>query len=115
MMGGDWMVALYENGEMNETENYMDYTFNFMANHLISTTLSEMGVSYPGLWRVLRNSDGKIKVYLNFGDVNPLAELTDDWEWVSNMDGSIKLKHVSVSNDGLTEIVNTLVFVKKTP
>jgi hypothetical protein len=113
MMGGDWMVALYEDGEMNETENYMGYNFNFMANHLISTTLSETGASYPGLWRVLRNSDGKLKVYLNFGDVNPLAELTDDWEWVPTMDGSIKLRHVSISNDGLTEKVSTLIFERQ--
>ena len=113
MMDGDWTVALYEDGEMNETENYMGYNFNFMANHLISTTLSETGVSYPGLWRVLRNSDGKLKVYLNFGDVNPLAELTDDWEWVPNMDGNIKLRHVSVSNDGLTEKVSTLIFERQ--
>ena len=113
MMGGDWMVALYEDGDMNETESYMGYTFNFMANHLITTTLSQSGISYPGLWRVLRNSDSKLKVYLNFGDVNPLAELTDDWEWVPTMDGSIKLKHVSVSNDGLTEKVSTLIFERQ--
>jgi len=113
MMGGDWMVALYEDGDMNETENYMGYTFNFMANHLISTTLSETGVSYPGLWRVLRNSDSKLKVYLNFGDVDPLAELTDDWKLVSITNDRIELMHVSDDNAGTSEKVSTLIFERQ--
>jgi hypothetical protein len=113
MMGGDWIVALYEDGDMNETENYMGYTFNFMANHLITTTLSETGVSYPGLWRVLRNSDGKLKVYLNFGDVDPLVELTEDWELVSITNDRIELKDVSSNNAGTAEEVSTLVFERQ--
>ncbi|MGB5608356.1 hypothetical protein [Eudoraea sp.] len=113
MMGGDWMVALYEDGDMNETGNYAGYTFNFMANHLITSTLSETGVSYPGLWRVLRNSDGKLKVYLNFGDVDPLAELTEDWELVSITNTQIVLKDVSGDNAGTTEKVSTLIFERQ--
>ncbi|MGB5227920.1 MAG: hypothetical protein WBN55_06620 [Eudoraea sp.] len=113
MMGGDWMVALYEDGDMNETESYMGYTFNFMANHLITTTLSQSSISYPGLWRVLRNSDGKLKVYLNFGDVNPLAELTDDWKLVSITNNRIELIHVSDDNAGTSEKVSTLIFERQ--
>ncbi|MDB4270811.1 hypothetical protein N9896_01825 [bacterium] len=112
MMGGDWKVELYEDGEMNETENYLGYIFNFMTNHLISTTLTETGVSYPGLWRVLRNSDGKLKVYLNFGDVNTLAELTEDWKLETITNEKIVLKDVSMDNAGTGEKVSTLVFVK---
>ncbi|WP_297796319.1 hypothetical protein [uncultured Eudoraea sp.] len=113
MMGGDWIVALYENGDMNGTENYMGYTFNFMANHLISTTLSETGATYPGLWRVLRNYEGKLKVYLNFGDVDLLNELTDDWKLVSITNDRIELMHVSEGEAGTTEIISTLVFEKQ--
>lgn len=112
MMGGDWVVALYEDGEMNETENYMGYTFNFMANNLINTTLSDMGVSYPGLWRVLRNSDGKLKVYLNFGEVDILDELTEDWEFVSISNDQIVLKDVS-DDPGTMEKVSTLIFQRQ--
>ena len=112
MMAGDWKVELYEDGEMNETENYLGYIFNFMTNHLIATTLTETGVSYPGLWRVLRNSDGKLKVYLNFGDVNTLAELTEDWKLESITNERIVLKDVSMDNAGTGEKVSTLVFVK---
>jgi len=98
---------------MNETENYLGYIFNFMTNHLIATTLTETGVSYPGLWRVLRNSDGKLKVYLNFGDVDPLAELTEDWELVSITNTQIVLKDVSGDNAGIAEKVSKLVFERQ--
>lgn len=113
MMGGDWIVALYEKGDMNETDNYAGYTFNFMANHLISTTLSETGATYPGLWRVLRNYEEKLKVYLNFGDVDVLDELTDDWKLVSITNDRIELMHVSEDEAGMTEIISTLVFEKQ--
>ena len=111
MMEGDWIVSLYEDGVMNKTENYIGYTFDFMTNNLINTTLSETGVSYPGLWRVLRNSDGKLKVYLNFGEVDILDELTEDWELDSITNDKIILKDVS-DDAGTMEKVSTLIFVR---
>ena len=107
------MVALYEDGEMNETETFMGYTFDFMANHLIEITASETGPSFPGLWRILRNHDSKLKVYLNFGDVDPLAELTDDWEFVSISNGRLELKDVREDVAGVVNTIRTLVFEKK--
>jgi len=83
-----------------------------MANHLINTTLSDMGVSYPGLWRVLRNSDGKLKVYLNFGEVDILDELTEDWEFVSITNDQIVLKDVS-DDPGTMEKVTMLIFSRQ--
>jgi hypothetical protein len=62
---------------------------------------------------VLRNSDGKLKVYLNFGDVDPLFDLTDDWEIVPTISNDrIELKHVSGNDEGTAEIVTILVFEK---
>jgi len=113
MMGGDWAVALFKEGTMDDTQTFEGYTFNFMANHLISTTFTPTSVAYPGLWRVLRNSDGKLKVYLNFGDVDPLFDLTDDWEIVPSITNDrIELKHVSDNEAGTAEIVTILVFEK---
>ncbi|WP_297695533.1 hypothetical protein [uncultured Eudoraea sp.] len=109
MMQGDWVVAEYVDGEIDKTDNYVGYTFDFMANNLINTTSSEMGVSYPGLWRVLRNSDGKLKVYLNFGEVDILDELTEDWVFDSITDNKIILKDVS-DDPGTMEKVSTLIF-----
>ncbi|HMB64725.1 MAG TPA: hypothetical protein VKN36_16715, partial [Eudoraea sp.] len=109
LMGGEWVVALYEDGEVNETQNYLGYNFAFSAEHMVSATLGETGPSFPGLWRVIRNSDGKLMVYLNLGDEDPLGELTDDWSFVSMTNGG-RLELKSESGDGS---VSTLVFEKK--
>jgi hypothetical protein len=114
MMGGEWIVALYEDGEVNETEDFAGYTFAFSPDHLISITLGETGPSMPGLWRVLRNSDGKLKVYLNMGETEPLVELTEDWELVSITNDRIELKDVSSDDaNGTAGTIDTLVFEKK--
>lgn len=106
LMEGDWAVALYEEGEVNTTAEFAGFTFNFVANHLVVATLGDMGPATPGLWRVLRNSEGELKVYLNFGgDHDPLSELTDDWYFESVTDTRIELQ--SESGDGTLE---TLVF-----
>lgn len=109
LMGGEWVVALYEDGEVNETQNFLGYNFAFSAEHMISVTLGETGPSFPGLWRVIRNSDGKLMVYLNLGDEEPLGGLTDDWSFVSMTNGG-RLELKSESGDGS---VSTLVFEKK--
>ncbi len=111
MMGGEWMVAQYSEGDMDETDNYAAYTFTFQAEHMIAVTTGDTGPTLPGLWRVIRNSDGKLKVYLNLGDTDPLGELTEDWEFVSiSEDGNrIELKDISGDDESIT----TLVFEKK--
>ncbi|MBT8284421.1 MAG: hypothetical protein HKO75_03490 [Flavobacteriaceae bacterium] len=81
MMGGEWIVAQYKEGEMDETQNYMPFTFGFGAEHVMSITTGQTGVTQAGVWRVLRNSEGKLKVYLNAGVEGDLAELTDDWDF----------------------------------
>lgn len=107
MMGGDWIVASYVEGEMDSAVNYNGYSVQFMANHQIS--ILEGGEAFgEGLWRVLRNSEEELKVYLNFGDNMPFDELTDDWKLVAVTDVRIELKH---TNDD--ESSTTLVFEKQ--
>ncbi|MEZ2415139.1 hypothetical protein ACA086_09245 [Muriicola sp. E247] len=98
MMGGEWMVAQYKDGEVDETQNYMPYTFGFGAEHVMSITTGQTGVTQAGVWRVLRNSDGKLKVYLNAGVEGDLAELTDDWDFVSMESNRIELKSYNDAN-----------------
>ena len=108
MMGGDWVVAAYVEGEVDSTVDYNGYSVQFMAEHQIS--LLEGGEAFgAGLWRVLRNSEQELKVYLNFGDQMPFDELTDDWTFVSVTDTRIELKDIS-GGDGE---ISTLVFEKQ--
>jgi len=83
MMDGEWIVAMYSDDGVDETQNYLQYTFGFGAEHIMSITTGQTGVTRAGVWRVLRNSDGKLKVYLNAGVEGELIELTDDWDFVS--------------------------------
>ena len=106
MLGGDWLVAAYVERDVDMTSLFGGYSLGFMAEHQIS--IMEGGEAFgAGLWRVLRNSDEKLKVYLNFGENSPFNELTDDWDFVSVVDGRIELK--DISGDGT---VTTLVLEK---
>ncbi len=107
MMGGSWMIAKYAKGDMDSTSNYANHTFDFGAEHRMSVTTGDTGPTYPGLWRVLRNSDGKLKVYLNLGEEGPFEDLTDDWDFVSINEGRIELK--DIDGEGT---ITTLVFEK---
>ena len=106
MMGGDWVVAAYVEGEVDSTVDYNGYSVQFMAEQQI--TILEGGEAFgAGLWRVLRNSEQELEVYLNFGDQMPFDELTDDWTFVSATDTRIELK--DISGDGT---ISTLVLEK---
>ena len=106
MMGGEWMVAQYSEGDM--TQNFMPYSFVFGPEHIMSITLGDTGTTQPGIWRVLRNSDGKLKVYLNAGIEGALADLTDDWDFVSMTSNRIELK----SYNDFNASYDVLVFEK---
>ncbi len=107
MMVGDWVVAKYQEGELLQTETFSGYTFAFGDGNLIEITTAGMLTTETGVWRVLRDSDGKLKFYLNAGEVNPLGELTDDWDFVSMAEGRLEVK--DISGDGT---ITVLVFEK---
>ena len=107
MMAGDWVVARYEEGGMLETTDFAGFSFAFGAEHLLNITTAGQLTAATGAWRVLRDSEGKLKVYLNAGDIDPLGELTDDWDFVSVTESRLEVK--DLSGDGTLTI---LVFEK---
>jgi hypothetical protein len=111
MMAGEWVVARFAEGDTNDTaQAYATYTFDFGAEHLLSITNGDTGPAQAGLWRVLRNSDGKLKIYINAGEESPLSELTDDWHFHSKTDGRLEVRNESA--DGTLVI---LVFERVQP
>jgi hypothetical protein len=79
---------------MNDAaETYAAYTFDFGAEHILGITTGDTEPTVAGLWRVLRNSDGKLKVYLNTGDEDPLGSLTDDWHFHSITEGRLEVRN----------------------
>lgn len=107
LMGGDWTVASYVDGDMDETSNFAGFDFSFGMDQVL-TVSTNMDPLTTGLWRVVRDSEGKLKVYLNLGDGDDVfADLTDDWDFVSVTANRLELK--DISGDGT---VTTLVFEK---
>ena len=107
LMGGDWTVAKFTEDGEELTANYTGFNFSYESEHMINATLGVTGPTYSGLWRVIRNSDDKLKVYLNLGEQDPLGDLTDDWDFVSITQDRLEL--IDVSGDGS---VDTLIFEK---
>jgi hypothetical protein len=110
LMAGDWVVAEYTENGSDPLPDYEGYDFTFgMENEL--TVRTNMDPLKSGIWRVVRDSDGSLKVYLNLGDDGDvLSELTDDWDFVSISENNTRLELKDISGD---ETVDTLVFVRK--
>ena len=107
LMGGDWTVGSFTEGDVDETGDFAEFDFTFGAGHLL-TVSTNMDPLVEGLWRVIRDHDGKLKVYLNLGDDNePFSDLTEDWDFVEMSENELVLK--DMDDDGT---VTTLVFVR---
>lgn len=106
LMGGAWSVTLYQEGELDYTASYTGMDFNFQAVHQLQVSVNADPIA-NGLWRVLRDSEEGLKLYINFDTMDELAELTEDWKFVSMTATRIELK--DESGDGT---IKTLVFEK---
>ncbi|MEJ2163502.1 MAG: hypothetical protein P8X60_09395 [Robiginitalea sp.] len=108
LMGGDWLVAQYAEEGIDQTEAYLGYDFTFGMEGELGVSIN-MDPQTTGLWRVVRDSEGALKVYLNLGDSGDIfSDLTDDWDLVSISESRMELK--DVSGDGT---MDTLVFERK--
>ncbi|GLU43887.1 hypothetical protein [Allomuricauda sp. NBRC 101325] len=106
LMGGAWNVALYQEGELDSTASFTGMDFNFQAEHQLQVSVNA-DPTVNGLWRVLRDSEEGLKLYINFDTMDELAELTEDWKFVSMTSTRIEL--MDESSDGT---IKTLVFEK---
>nr|WP_297782600.1 hypothetical protein [uncultured Allomuricauda sp.] len=105
-MGGVWNVALFKDGDDDNTADYMEMDFEFAEMNQIEVSVNADPIA-SGLWRVLRDSEQGLKFYINFGTGDALGELTEDWKVVSITSNRIELS--DESDDGS---VDTLVFEK---
>lgn len=112
MLEGEWIVAQYQDSGVDITQEFEGYDFNFQPEHLV-TVSTNMDPLFNGLWRVIRNYESKLKVYLNFGDDAPFEELTDDWDLVSISADRIELKDWNDDAEPGTAAYDILVFERK--
>lgn len=107
LKGGSWTLAQFKKNQDDITEAYLDYEFNFNVLNNFTVSKADVITLDNGIWRVLRNADGELKVFLNFrGDII-LNDLTARWSIVSVTTTRIELKHLY--EDGTYDI---LVFEK---
>jgi hypothetical protein len=87
---GVWYVTYFFD-DYDETSDFNGYSFTFNAD---GTALADNGMQTSGSWSTYTDS-GIEKLDLNFGTMDPLEELQDDWEILSVSADLIELRDVS--------------------
>lgn len=96
LTNGEWVVALYEDGDNNETENYIDYVVGFNENGMLFAEGD--GNNYIGSWLAYRN-DG-LFLGLNFGTQDePFSELRHRWKLGDITPNRIELKDINANGE----------------
>ena len=87
---GVWYVTYFFD-DYDETSDFNGYAFSFNAD---GSAVADNGVQTAGSWSIYTDS-GVEKLDLNFGMMEPLEELMDDWEIVSVSSDEIQLRDIS--------------------
>lgn len=87
---GVWYVTYFFD-DYDETSDFNGYTFTFNAD---GTAIADNGTQTSGSWSTYTDS-GVEKLDLNFGIMEPLEELQDDWEIIFVSSDEIQLRDVS--------------------
>ncbi|HBB49235.1 MAG TPA: hypothetical protein DCZ44_06345 [Flavobacteriaceae bacterium] len=87
---GVWYVTYFFD-DYDETSDFNGYSFTFNAD---GTALADNGMQTTGSWSTYTDS-GVAKLDLNFGPLEPLEELMDDWEILSVSSDEIQLRDLS--------------------
>jgi hypothetical protein len=94
---GKWKVTYYNDNGTVKTSTYSGYEFQFNSNGTVTATKAATTVS--GTWHS-GTDDSKLKLYLDFGIVNPFQELNDDWHVTQQSSTIITLEDVSGGGGG---------------
>lgn len=89
---GDWYITYFFD-DIDDTADYMDYTFNFSSDETATATDSNGTIN--GTWSTTSGDDTELGLNLNFGTGIPLDELADDWDVLEVTNDMIRLKDIS--------------------
>jgi hypothetical protein len=90
---GSWIVTLYKEDDVVQTDNYSGYSFTFGEDGSLSATNGSTTES--GDWSTYVDS-GYTKLDMMFDALDgPFEEISEDWNVISRTDIKIELKHVS--------------------
>ena len=108
---GTWLVALYEEDEVDQTSNFAGYSFTFNSTGELSANNGETSIS--GAWSITSESDSSdddnpsddVDFNIFFSSPVKFAEISEDWEIVSFSSARIELKHVSGGDGSIDRLV----------
>lgn len=106
LIDGTWVVANYNDSGVDETSDYTGISFNFNEDGSVVATRNNDTIE--GTWSLIMDS-GIEKFVLDFGEMIPLDQFTDDWEIREVQNNRVEFFSVS-GGDGTTDV---LVFEKE--
>ena len=106
VISGGWIITYFYDTDSDETSDYNGYLFDFGANGVL--TASDDNNTYTGTWSVTEDSsssddssfDDDIDFNIFFSSPEIFAELSDDWDIISQNSTEIKLIDISGGNGG---------------
>lgn len=111
---GTWKITLYSDDGEDETYHYVDYSFNFGTNGVLTAQKGDETIT--GTWSITDDSNSSDDDDGNSGDIDfniffsappRFEELSDDWDIVSITDTKIELTDVSGGNGGTDHLTFT--------
>lgn len=111
MQQGTWRITYYYDTDSDETSRFSNYTFSFASGNALTATNGNN--TYTGNWSVTDSNSGSdddnphsdIDFNIAFSSPANFADLTDDWDIVTNTGNKIELIDVSGGNGGTDHLI----------
>lgn len=97
---GDWRITNYLDDDIDETTNYVGYTFTFNSDGILGATNGNISVS--GAWSMTSSDVDELDFNIFFTTPDIFEVLADDWEIKKYSSSKIELIDVR-SEDNSTD------------
>ncbi len=96
---GDWKITNYTDDDIDETSNYIGYSFTFNSDGILGATDGNTAVS--GAWSMTTSDVDELDFNIFFTTPNIFEVLTDDWEINKYSSSKIELIDVSEADNSI--------------
>ncbi len=103
---GDWKITNYTDDDIDETSNYVGYSFSFNPDGTLGATDGNTSVS--GAWSMTTSDVDELDFNIFFTTPDIFEVLADDWEIKKYSGSKIELIDISDEDDS----IDTLTFEK---
>ncbi|MGB3145316.1 MAG: hypothetical protein WBB24_14535 [Maribacter sp.] len=107
---GIWMVTLFEEDGVNETNDFSGFDFDFNPDGTITAINGDTTIT--GSWSITTDDnedddskDDDIDFNIFFASPSNFSELTEDWDIVSYNDSRIELKDISGGDGSVDRLI----------